>query len=90
MPTVGVAPQDEIPKPSAEGWWGQELWWSQSLGEGLIYSPMMAIHSAAEQTHGAEEHVAGPMLPCIAWQQHPGTHPAQLAGEVLHFPMSFL
>lgn len=34
--------------------------------------------------------MAGPALPCIAWQKHPRTHPAQLAEEVLHFPVSFL
>lgn len=45
MPTVGVAHWNEIPKPSAEGWWGQELCWSQFLVEGLICSPVTTVGS---------------------------------------------
>jgi len=42
MPTAGAAHQDEIPKPSAEALWVQEL------GEGLIYSVVTAVHSTAQ------------------------------------------
>lgn len=66
MPTAGVAQWDEIPKPSAEGLWGQELGWSQSLGEGLIYSPMTAICNMAQQSCGTEECVASLVFICIA------------------------
>lgn len=45
MPTVRVAHWDEIPNPSAEGLWGQELGWSRSLVEGLIFCPVMTVGS---------------------------------------------
>lgn len=50
---------------------------SQPLGEGLVYSRAVPWSSVC-------------LALCTAWQQHPGTHPAQLAREVLHFPVSFL